>query len=174
MQYRLIYVVMFGLMIVSCGQREGSVLGEGTSFHLGKGSRQLFRLPDSSTVVLSPVTSVYIAKGFGRDNRDIQLDGEALFEVKGMPGRPLVVHTRDLEIAVLGTKFRVDAYRSKAGEEVDLVEGQLRVKKSYHSDTDNEPEVLQAGEMVMINRDIDLMEKEKLSPEELNHVKAMW
>jgi transmembrane sensor len=174
MQYRLIYIVLFGVMIVSCGQREGNALGAGTSFHLGKGSSQLFRLPDSSTVVLSPETSIYIEKGFGRDNREIQLDGAALFQVKGMPGRPFVIHTRDLEIVVLGTKFRVDAYRSKAGEEVDVVDGELRVKKSYHSDTDNEPEVLQSGEMVMINRDIDLMEKEKLSPEELSHVKAMW
>jgi hypothetical protein len=33
--------------------------------------------------------------------------------------------------------------------------------------------VLEAGEMVMINRDIDLMEKEKMSPVELDKVKAM-
>jgi hypothetical protein len=49
----------------------------------------------------------------------------------------------------------------------------LKVKKSYHSDTDNEPEVLDAGDMVMINRDIDLMEKEKMSAAELEKVKAM-
>ena len=46
--------------------------------------------------------------------------------------------------------------------------------KSYHSDTDNEPEILAAGEMVMINREIDLMEKEKLSAEELEKVKAKF
>ncbi|HXO75674.1 MAG TPA: hypothetical protein VN824_10575, partial [Puia sp.] len=74
---------------------------------------------------------------------------------------------------VLGTRFHVDAFRKNAGEQVDLLEGRLRVKKSYHSDTDNEPEVLEAGEMVMINRDIDLMEKEKMSPAELDKVKAM-
>jgi transmembrane sensor len=45
--------------------------------------------------------------------------------------------------------------------------GKLNVKKSYHSDTDNEPEIVETGQMVMINRDIDLMEKEKLDSAEL-------
>jgi ferric-dicitrate binding protein FerR (iron transport regulator) len=123
--------------------------------------------------VLRPGTQVTIAKGFGVSNRDLELDGEALFDVDGSAAKPFVVHTRNLEIVVLGTWFHVDAFRKNAGEQVDLLEGRLKVKKSYHSDTDNEAEVLEAGEMVMINRDIDLMEKEKMSPAELDKVKAM-
>jgi hypothetical protein len=42
------------------------------------------------------------------------------------------------------------------------------VIKSYHSDSDNEPVVLHSGEMVMINTDIDLMEKEKLDSVQLS------
>ncbi|GGB15541.1 hypothetical protein GCM10011511_44190 [Puia dinghuensis] len=165
-----------GLVVAACHGRQGSALGEGTSFHVGAGYPRTFGLPDGSTVVLNPGTSVFVAKGFGKDNREIQLDGEAVFEVVGMPGRPFIVHTRDLMVEVLdsaggGARFHADAYRSKPGEEVDLLEGRLRATKSYHSDTDNEPETLGAGEMVMINHDIDLMEKEKLSPAELEKLK---
>ena len=130
-------------------------------------------MPDGSHVVLRPGTQITIAKGFGAGNRDLELDGEAIFEIEGRPEKPFIVHTGNLEIAVLGTWFHVDAFRKNAGEQVDLLEGRLRIKKSYRSDTDNEPEVLEAGDMLMINRDIDLMEKEKMNPDELKKLKAM-
>jgi transmembrane sensor len=170
MRCRLLIIgLLFVLMTCSCGGREETLLGEG-SYHVGAGASRLFRLPDGSKLLLSPKTSIFIAKGFGRENRDMELDGEALFEVVA---GPLHLHTRDLSVDVLwAARFRVDAYRNKAGEEVDLLAGRLQVAKSYHSDTDSASEVLEAGEMVMINRDIDLMEKEKLSADELNKVKA--
>jgi ferric-dicitrate binding protein FerR (iron transport regulator) len=82
--------------------------------------------------------------------------------------KPFVIHTRNLVVTVQGKGARnhVDAFASSPGEEVDLLEGKVKVIKSYHSTTDNSTEALQAGEMVMINRDIDLMEKETLKPEE--------
>lgn len=148
-------------------------LGDGTRYTNGSTDSHEVKLPDGSRVVLRPGTQVSLAKGFGVSNRDLELDGEAIFEVTGGAAIPFIVHTRNLEIAVLGTRFHVDAFRKNAGEQVDLLEGRLRVQKSYRSDTDNEPEVLEAGEMVMINRDIDLMEKEKMSPAELDKAKAM-
>jgi transmembrane sensor len=167
-------LLLFGLLAVaSCGSGDVSVLGEG-SYHVGKGMGRSFRLPDGSQVFLSPETSITLTKGFGRDNRDIQLDGEARFDVVAKPGSPLVIHTRDLVIEALGMRFKVNAYRDKPGEEVDVLTGGLRVRKSYHSDTDNEPEVLKDGEMVMINHDIDLMEKEALNASELEKLSGEW
>ncbi len=165
-----------GLVLASCGGRSAPniILGEGSRYENGTGGSQRLGLPDGSHILISPGTVIVLAKGFGKDNRGLDLDGEAMFEVKPAAAAPFVVHTGNLKIEVLGTRFRVDAVRKRAGEEVDLLEGQLRVTKSYHSDTDNEPEVLAAGEMVMINREIDLMEKEKLSPAELDKVKAMF
>jgi transmembrane sensor len=185
------------LAAVSCGNRgeRGVSLGDGTRYVNETGKSQRVALPDGSHCLISTGTVIVLAKGFGKDNRDLDLDGEAMFEVNAGAGvdagagsgagaglgaagsgvgRPFVVHTGNLRIEVLGTRFRVDAVRKRPGEEVDLLEGRLRVTKSYHSDTDNEPEVLSAGEMVMINREIDLMEKEKLSPDELDKVKEKF
>jgi len=131
-------------------------------------------LPDGTRVWMDPRTVIRPSEGFGKSNRDIQLDGEAMLIVRSDAGKPFVIHTRNLVIQVLGTRLHVDAFASSPGEEVDLLEGKLRVTKSYHSSTDNEPETLQAGEMVMINRDIDLMEKEKLNPEERKAVEAKF
>ena len=164
--------LMAVLVFVSCGAGEDGVLREG-QYHVGAGSGRLIRIPAFGTVFLKPNTTIGLAKGFGVDNRDIDLDGEAFFDMKVM-GAPVRLHTKDLDVLVLwAARFRVDGYRGKPGEEVDVLDGQLRVTKNYHSDTDSTTESLGPGEMVMINRDIDLMEKEKMSQEEIDRVKNM-
>jgi ferric-dicitrate binding protein FerR (iron transport regulator) len=131
------------------------------------------RIPAFGAVFLKPNTTIGLAKGFGVDNRDIDIDGEAFFDME-VAGAPVRLRTKDLNILVMSAaRFRLDAYRGKPGEEVDLLEGRLMVTKSYFSDTDSATEVLGPGEMVMINRDIDLMEKEKMDQEEIDKVKGM-
>ena len=68
----------------------------------------------------------------------------------------------------------MDAFRSRSGEEVDLLAGQLTIRKSYHSDLDSVAEELTSGDMLMINREIDLMEKEKMNPDELDKAKGKF
>ena len=163
--------LMAVLVFVSCGAGEDGVLHEG-QYHVGSGSGQSFRIPAFGKVFLKPNTTIVLAKGFGVDNRDIDIDGEAFFDME-VTGAPVRLRTKDLNVLVLGAaRFRVDGYRGKPGEEVDLLEGRLMVTKSYHSDTDSATETLGAGEMVMINRDIDLIEKEKMSQEEIDRVKG--
>jgi transmembrane sensor len=162
------------LIVAACGTGEATQLREGADYHVGKGSGQTFHLPDGTVMVASPETTITLSKGYCKSNREIHLDGEARFDVTAKPNWPMVIRTRDLVIEVLGTRFKVNAYRDKPGEEVDVLTGSLRVRKSYHSDTDNEPEVLKDGDMVMINHDIDLMEKEALSPAELEKLKGLW
>jgi ferric-dicitrate binding protein FerR (iron transport regulator) len=160
-----------GLVFVSCGAGEDGVLHEG-QYHVGAGSGRLFSLPYGGTVFLKSNSTIGLAKGFNKDNREISLDGEALFELSTV-GAPVILKTKDLVMEVSVGVFRVDGCGSKAGEEVDLLEGQMRVRKSYPSATDSTTEVLGPGEMVMINRDIDLMEKEKMNQEEIDRVKKL-
>lgn len=156
------------------GGRAAVQLEEGTTYVNNTGGAEWVRLPDSSRVKISDSTVLVLAKGFGKDNREVDFDGEGMFDIRGGMLPPFVVHTGNLVIEVLGTRFRVDAVRRLPGEEVDLLEGRLRVTKSYHSDTDSVPETVDAGEMVMINREIDLMEKEKMNEEEVRKVKEMF
>jgi ferric-dicitrate binding protein FerR (iron transport regulator) len=131
-------------------------------------------LPDNSHVKLSSGTAVVLGQGFANGNRVVDLDGEAMFEVRPAPGKVFVVITKNLIIQGPGTKFRVEAVRSRPGEEVDLLEGQLKIRKSYHSDLDSATEQLTTGDMLMINREIDLMEKEKMNPDEVERAKAKF
>ncbi len=183
----LLFALGFAFTTGCKGHPEPAVSGDGTTYENKTDKPWSFRLPDSSRVVLSPHSLVRIPKSFAT-KREAELDGEALFEIIGGEefdslGRlirevdtllqPFMLHTRHLDIEAWRSRFHADAYRSMAGEEIDLLEGKLRVQKSYHSTSDNEPEFLYGGDMVMINRDIDLMEKEKMDSAELARTKAM-
>jgi len=141
-------------------------------YHVGAGAGRSFSIPGIGKVFLEPNSTIGLARGFGKDNREITLDGVALFELT-VTGAPVSLKTKSLVMDVSAGVFRVDASRSSPGEEVDLLEGQLSVRKDYRSDTDSVAEVLGPGEMVMINRDIDLMEKEKMNQAEIDRVKGM-
>ena len=75
--------------------------------------------------------------------------------------RPLIVRSRLLILTVTGeTAFRMTAYAKEAGEQVEVLYGHVKANKAYES-TYNEPDLLTGGDMTMINKSIDLMEKEK-------------
>lgn len=156
------------------GGQDGVSLGGGTRYVNNSGGAQWVTLPDSSRVKLSDGAVVVTGVGFAEGDRTVDLDGEGMFQVRASAAGPFVVHTKNLIIEALATKFRVEAVRSRAGEEVDLLEGRLRIVKSYHSDSDSLPEQLEAGDMLMINREIDLMEKEKMNGEEMDKAKAKF
>ncbi|HVS95679.1 MAG TPA: FecR domain-containing protein [Puia sp.] len=154
-----------------CRDEPRRVVTAGKQYRNETQAKQTIALPDSSTVILAPGANIGLAVGFS-SRKEVSLDGEAWFDIVHAP---LALQTRDMVVEVLSaSRFHAEAFRARPGEEIDLLEGSIRAKKSYHSDTDNEPEMLGTGDMVMINRDIDLMEKEKLNPAELDKLKAAW
>ena len=168
--------VLVVVQAVGCHRSGSSAIrvGDGKRYVNHTGDEQWVLLPDSSRIKLSSGTAVVLGAGFMYGNRVVDLDGEGMFEVREKPGKMFVVITRNLIIAGPGTNFRVDAVGSRPGEEVDLLAGELSIRKSYHSDLDSLPEHLHSGDMLMINRDIDLMEKEKMNPDELEKVKGKF
>jgi hypothetical protein len=91
--------------------------------------------------------------------REIQVDGDFFIRVPQSPA-PLIVRSRLLVLTVMGgSAFRITAYAHEAGEQVEVLDGHITAHKSYPSNY-AAPDQLATGEMTMINRDIDLMEKE--------------
>jgi ferric-dicitrate binding protein FerR (iron transport regulator) len=176
---RKISAVLLLAFCVSCGNRSEvkKTTGAGGEiiYRSGAGRRTALSLPDGTDMLMDSFSVVRIPAGFNRLNRDIFLEGSVWFTVHSSGTKPVVVHTRALLTTVLdsGTAiFRIDGYSENPGEEADLLKGRLSITKSYHSGTDNETAILGPGEMVMINTDIDLMEKEKLDSAELKKLRA--
>jgi transmembrane sensor len=87
------------------------------------------QLPDGSQVTLNAGSSLKYQKKFGKDQRMVELTGEAYFEVSPDQSRPFIVNTDKIKIQVLGTSFNVNAYKDNAVIEVVVSTGQVAVTK---------------------------------------------
>jgi len=121
-------------------------------------SPQLLRLPDGTEVFYLSNTKVQPANAYPKQ-REIKIDGEAFIRATA-DAQPLVLRTRLMILTVTGrSALRVTARSNETGEEADVLYGQVEAKKAYPS-RQNEPDILLAGEEVMVNETIDLQEKE--------------
>lgn len=80
-------------------------------------------LPDGSTVWLNSGSEISYSNLFAENNRNIQLTGEAYFDVSHNEELPMVVSCGALKVKVLGTEFNVAAYTDMNGIEVVLEKG---------------------------------------------------
>lgn len=93
------------------------------------GNRTNIQLPDGTNVWLNANTSLRYPMAFSNTNREIQLDGEAYFEV-AKDKKPFIVKTDKYDVEVLGTVFNVEAYRSKPQFRTSLYEGKVKLYNS--------------------------------------------
>jgi hypothetical protein len=119
---------------------------------------RLLRLADGTEIFYLSDTLVAPSSSYPNP-RELKIDGEAF--VRASDGaQPLVIHSRLLVLKVTGASaLRITARSSETGEEADVLSGQVEASKAYPS-RQNEPDILLAGQEVMVNQTIDLQEKE--------------
>lgn len=117
------------------------------------------RLPDSTRVYLLENAKMVAGDDYPA-HREITLDGDAFLYVAAAASA-LTIHTKLLTITITGkAALRVTGPSKEEWAEVDVINGNVIVRKAYSS-TFNAPDTLHGGQMQMINRTIDLMEKEE-------------
>jgi|GEM_PF-198597 len=82
-------------------------------------------LPDGSIVSLNAFSSLTYAEDYGKTNRNIELNGQAYFEVNRDSLLPFVINCSNSRLEVLGTSFYVDAQPVTGDLEVVLVDGSV-------------------------------------------------
>lgn len=87
------------------------------------GQRAQIILADGTKVWLNSKSTLTYSSTFGRDERNVNLDGEAYFEVTKNARIPFYVHTEKNQLKVVGTQFNVCAYAGSNEFEATLVEG---------------------------------------------------
>ncbi len=92
------------------------------------GAPILLTLPDSSTILLQPKSSVSYRKDFVKSAlREVYLSGEAFFTVTKNRRRPFVVYSNELVTKVLGTSFVIKAFEDAKQVEVSVKTGKVSV-----------------------------------------------
>lgn len=92
-----------------------------------RGERGHVRLPDGTEVTLAPMSTLRYASDYGFRQREISLDGEAVFTVKHDAAHPFVAHTAHSTTTDLGTTFDIRAYRNDRSTLVVVAAGSASV-----------------------------------------------
>lgn len=100
-------------------------------------------LPDGSNISLNKGSIIKYSKEFSGGTREVELNGEAHFEVTHNPEKPFIVSAGDLRVEVLGTKFYINTNAPGGKVQVILIEGSVA---AYYKDTPEEKTILKPGE----------------------------
>ncbi len=90
-------------------------------------------LPDGTRVWLNAASALRYPVEFSGPYREVELSGEAYFEVLARSNMPFKVVLKDWNVEVIGTHFDVKDYPGDRESYVTLVEGALRVNKAGSS-----------------------------------------
>lgn len=98
-----------------------------------EGVRKKVMLEDGTGVWLNVSSHLTYSANIGDGQREVFLKGEAFFEVAQKENHPFVIHTADMNVQVLGTRFNVKAYEGDGSIETTLVEGRVAVSRNGNS-----------------------------------------
>lgn len=144
------------------GQVDYQVNGDGSSKAIEyntittpKGYQYNVVLPDGSKVWLNAASSIKFPTEFTGSQRNVEMTGEAYFEVAKNAAMPFIVKTNRQEVKVLGTHFNIMAYDDEKAIKTTLLEGSIMLtgQKSSH--------ILKPGNQAILNAQGDV----KIVPE---------
>ncbi|MEO6814028.1 MAG: FecR family protein [Ginsengibacter sp.] len=103
------------------------------------GSKSKIILPDGSVVRLNSSSTLSYNNDFNKEVREVNLVGEAYFDITKDAHHPFVVHTSNIDIVVLGTLFNVKSYEQDQTIETTLLRGSIEV---YNKSDPSAPKVI--------------------------------
>lgn len=134
-----------------------------------KGRQYQIALPDGSKVWLNAASSVTYPIRFRTERREVELSGEAYFEVKHAADWPFAVTTSMHHVEVLGTHFNVSAYQDDSYTKTTLVEGRVKVTPVSDSLNSLPPKsiILKPGQQVSSRSGQSHLTVNSVDPEEI-------
>lgn len=117
-----------------------------------------FRVAGNVRLILDSLSSVKVMDSLRNGTQLLLVDGKGRLTVDHHE-TPIIIYTGMMKLHTRNADFYFNAYSNSPGQSLKVFKGQLIATKSYESDFPN-TDTLQRGEMILINRDIDLMEKE--------------
>ncbi|MBD1420344.1 FecR family protein [Sphingobacterium chuzhouense] len=95
-----------------------------------KGGQYQIQLPDGTNVWLNAASSLKYPTMFIGDIREVQLSGEAYFEIKHDSEKPFIVLSQGQKVRVTGTEFNISNYAGQSGEITTLISGSVEIENN--------------------------------------------
>lgn len=118
-----------------------------------KGGKFQIKLPDGSKVWLNAASSLRFPTVFNGSKRQVELKGEAYFEVSPDKSKIFEVNTRNQVVQVLGTHFNINAYLDEPTVNTTLLEGSVRVSDLRT----NISQLLKPGEQSQLSEQMEVI-----------------
>jgi len=119
-----------------------------------RGGQFQVNLPDGTKVWLNAESSLRYPTSFTGEERIVDLDGEAYFEVAKNKKMPFSVKTKQATVRVLGTHFNIMAYANEEISLVSLLEGAVGIQTQTSKATlvpGQQARILPSDRMAVIN-----------------------
>jgi transmembrane sensor len=115
-----------------------------------EGSRTHLTLPDGTRVWLNAGSRLSYGKSYNAASREVNLTGEAFFDVARNTQKPFLIHTARIDIQVLGTSFNIKSYPTDKTTEATLIRGSIEVSIK---DRPSERIILKPNEKLVVAND---------------------
>jgi len=125
-----IFIVAFGVVIYIQNKSFANTPPQWAHQLVVNNTTQVYtkqRLPDGSSVWLSPGAVMTYPETFDKDKREIKMIGEAFFEVTKNPARPFTIYSGAMVTRVWGTSFKVNASQNSVINQVAVLTGKVSV-----------------------------------------------
>src|SRR5436190_2984925 len=123
-------ILVAGAIYLFTQKRTGNLLAQQaiSSIVTKNGSRTKIVLPDGSQGWLNAGSNLdYNNSTFNKDLREVTLNGEAYFDVTKNAEKPFIIHTKKMDVKVIGTAFNVRSYSYEKTAEASLIRGTIEV-----------------------------------------------
>lgn len=114
------------------------------------GVRSQIVLPDGSNVWLNAESTIRFKVPFDQRSRNVELAGEAFFDVKKDFRRPFQVESGKVKVTVLGTRFNYKAFAEDPTVEIVLAEGKISL--STEGTNAGKEMIMKPGERAVIDK----------------------
>lgn len=128
----LITAFIISALIFQSGEKETFITEYNENINelsVPKGSKTSLILSDGTEIWLNAESKLKYPAKFNNGNREVYIEGEGYFNVEADVTHPFIVHTSDIKIKVLGTKFNIKCYPDDDHIETTLISGSLLIEE---------------------------------------------
>jgi len=144
---------------ISYQQGNQNVNSQIVRMHNPLGMQSSIELSDGTIVTLNAGSTLAYPTKFTGKKREVEIGGEAFFEVKHDDKQPFIVKAENIKVTVLGTKFNVKAYNEEKTIEVTLEEGSLGVGL----DNQNDYMKITPGQQILFDKTLQSFERKQVN-----------
>ncbi len=128
---------------------------------------QVISLPDGTKVTLNGNSRLEYPPVFNEQFREVNLVGEAFFEVTRDEKRPFLVHTGSIVTRVLGTSFNIKAVPGEKDVAVTVISGKVQVMENKKV-----LGLLTRSDQIVVNTESHVVQQSKVEVKDIMQWKA--